>query len=92
MSAERAMNVVSAISKGRGLPSKVPCKREMYEEIYRRYVEESSTCPEAKPVDIVTRIVASPAPKFYLTPSSANIIIGKILRQWYRKRSQRHSL
>ena len=95
VSEERAAIVVSAMLAGRPLIEvnvSAPARVEMFQEIYRRFCEIKKAQPERSIYDIVTEVVISPAPKFYLTPSSAKVIINKIEKGWYeqRKRKYRH--
>lgn len=92
VSEERATIVVGNIIKGDKLEKMRPTKREMYFEIYKRVCELKKTRPTASIYDLVFDVLSGPAPKFYLTPGSAKVIISKIKKQWYeeRKRKLRH--
>ena len=92
VSEERASIVVSNIAKGDKLENMRPTKREMYMEIYRRVQELRKSRPKASNYDLVFDVVNSPAPKFYLTPGSAKVILHKVRHQWYkeRQRNRRH--
>lgn len=94
VSEERAAIVVSSIMKGARLEKMRPTKREMYFEIYRQVKEARKRRPDASIYDLTFDVVCSPAPKFYLSPGSAKVIIYKIKRQWYEERKQklRHCL
>lgn len=78
VSEERAVGVVMKMIKGDTLKDMSPMKREMFTEIYRRVMEEKKQAPHKTITDIVTHIVNCPAPKFYLTPGSAKVIIHNI--------------
>lgn len=89
VSEERAAIVVSNIIRGRSLENMRPTKREMYMEIYRRVCELRKRRPHASVYDLVFDVVNSPAPKFYLTPGSAKVIIHKVRHEWYKDRRRR---
>lgn len=78
VSEERAVGVVMKMLKGDTLKNMSPMKREMFTEIYRRVMEEKRQAPYKTITEIVTSIIDSPAPKFYLTPGSAKVIIHNI--------------
>lgn len=95
VSEERASIVVSAMEAGKSLLDvgvSAPARKEMFEEIFRRYCVLREQRPDASIYDLVSEVVVAPAPKFYLTPSSAKVIINKIEKGWYdqRKRKLRH--
>lgn len=92
VSEERASIVISDMLKGRSIEKMTVNKREMYEEIYRRVLELQKESPDATVYELVSQVVEGPAPKFYLTPKSAKVIISKIKSEWYerRKRKSRH--
>lgn len=92
VSEERASIVISAMTKGDRLEKMHDTKREMYFEIYSRVLEMRKSRPEDSIYDLTFDAVNSPAPKFYLTPGSAKVIIHKIKHEWYeeRKRKLRH--
>ena len=89
VSAERAAIVVSSMMKGNTLESMRPTKREMFEEIYRRVMEMKEKCPYSSIYELTSYVVEEPAPKFYLTPGSAKVIIHRAKKQWHEKRKQR---
>lgn len=92
VSEERASIVISSMTKGETLENMHSTKREMYYEIYSRVLEMRKSRPEDSIYDLTFDAVNSPAPKFYLTPGSAKVIIHKIKHEWYeeRKRKLRH--
>lgn len=94
VSEERAAIVISEMKRGKGLKIKGKVKREMYHEIFRRVEELQRKHPEMSIYDLTFMVVTGPAPKFYLTPGSAKVIIHKVKKQWYeeRKRRLRHCL
>lgn len=92
VSEERAAIVVSAMMKGDCLEGMSETKREMFAEIYRRVMEMKGSRSKMSLSEIIFDVIRQPAPKFYLTPGSAKVIIHKIKRKWYeeRKRKLRH--
>lgn len=84
VSEERAAVVVSAIMRGKPvLETMRPTKREMFKEIYRRVVALKKEHPDWKLCQSVFKVVNSPAPKFYMEPSSALERLFKIRNGWY---------
>lgn len=84
VSEERAAIVVSALLAGRDLPHNMrPTKCEMFSEIYRRVIALRRSRPKATLFDLVSQVVNSPAPKFYMLPRSAMDIIYKIKNGYY---------
>ena len=89
VSEERAMVVVAALMKGKPvLDDMRPTKREMFEEIYRRFLELRKQRPRASMFELVFAVVNSPAPKFYMTPRSAMETIYKIKKGFYEKQER----
>lgn len=89
VSEERAAIVISAMMRGESLDNMRPLKREMYNEIYRRVIKLREENPEAPISRLVATVVEQPAPKFYLTPGSAKVLICKIRKEWYYQRTKR---
>lgn len=92
VSEERAAIVVGLMLKGE---KKIHCtntKREMFEEIYRRFLIEREKHPTASITALTVKVVNSPAPKFYLTPHTAYVYIQKYRKKIFeaRKRKLRH--
>ena len=84
VSEERAAFVVSAIMRGKPiLRSMRPSKREMFIEIHRRVVELKKKCPDWPLNRLVAEVIDSPAPKFYMEPSSVIERLFKIRNGWY---------
>ena len=82
VSEERAMVVIAAMLKGKPiLNSMRPTKREMFNEIYKRVKALRSAYPHLTLFDLVTQVVNSPAPKFYMRPRCAMEIIYKIKKK-----------
>lgn len=84
VSEERAAAIVSAIMRGKPvLNSMRPSKREMFEEIYRRVLALKKIHPDWHLCRLVFDVVNSPAPKFYMEPSSALERLFKIRNGYY---------
>jgi len=88
VSEERAFIAISAMLKGRN-PAFSKYKVEMYQEILRRVKIAQRNNPNEKLRNLVFMVVNQPAPKFYLSPKSAMVIIYKIKRKWYETRKQK---
>ncbi len=89
VSEERAAIVVSAMMRGDKLKNMRQLKREMYNEIYKRAMKLREEHPFMPISQLVAIVVEQPAPKFYLTPGSAKVLICKIRKQWYYQRTKR---
>ena len=94
VSEERAAIVVSAMLEAQGREKNyMPVngvKREMFEEIFRRYLNERKNYPEASVLEVVSVIVNQPAPKFYLTPRTIGEYIYRIKNGWYNRQYDRY--
>lgn len=72
VSEERASAVISLLLRGRPvLDTMRPTKREMFTEILRRVTLLRQTHPDWRLSRLVAKVINSPAPKFYMEPSSA---------------------
>lgn len=86
VSEERAAAVVSAIMRGKPvLETMRPTKREMFEEIHRRVAALKKIHPDWHLCQLVSAVVNSPAPKFYMEASSALERLFKIRSGWYER-------
>ena len=94
VSEERAAIVVVSMLRGDDLGKMISNKKEMFREICSRVVKLRSEHPNMTVYEACFRVVRQPAPKFYLTPGSAKVIICKAKEKWYeeRKRRLRHLL
>ena len=75
------------------LKGMTPLKRKMYLEIYSRVQMLMKEHPGMTRLQAVSEVISSPAPEFYLTPGSVEVIICKMKKKaWYkeRKRKLRH--
>lgn len=89
VSEERAAIVISSMMRGCTLDEMSRMKREMFMEIYRRVMEIQKAYPGISMSEAIFQVIHQPAPKFYLTPGSAKVIIHKIKKKWYEKRNRR---
>lgn len=91
VSEERATAVISLLLRGKPALARMrPTKREMFSEILRR-VRIARTNSPGKPLSyIINDIIHSPAPKFYMAPSSALDRIFKLRKANRNERLQRH--
>lgn len=86
----RAALVVSAMIRGEAhLETMNITKREMYEEIHRRVMLMLEDNPKKTISELCSIVVAQPAPKFYITPGSAKIMVCKARKEWNRRKQQR---
>lgn len=83
VSEERAAIVVSSILAGKPMPRMRSNKREMFEEIFRRFLIYRKQFPGKSVFELTTKIVNEPAPKFYLTPRTVGEFIYRIKNGWY---------
>lgn len=90
VSVERAAAVVSAMLRGKPVLQPMrQSKREMFEEIYRRFIALKERHPDWYLYELVAEVVHSPAPKFYMEPSSALERLFKIRNGWYDKNNDK---
>ena len=86
----RAALVIAAMMRGEvRLDKMCRSKREMYEEIYHRVIKLRQQHPHMTTSELCSIVVMQPAPKFYLTPGSAKIMICKARKEWQRKKMER---
>ena len=71
------------VYKYRGTMRMRAAKREMFEEIFRRFLKEREKHPELTIADTVAIVVHQPAPKFYLTPRTVGELIYRIKNGFY---------
>lgn len=82
VSEERAAFVVKAMLAGRRLPRMRTTKREMFEEIFRRFLLLRERRPGASVGTLVAEVIQQPAPRFYLTPRTVGEFIHRIKKGW----------
>lgn len=90
VSEERAAIVISAMHAGKPLTRMRSNKREMFEEIYRRFLIIREQYPDKSVYELVSMIVNQPAPKFYLTPRTVGEFIYRIKNGWYDNQYDRY--
>ncbi len=91
VSEERATVVVAALLKGKSILNGMrTTKREMFTEIFNRAIALQQQYPNETLTTLVTRVVNSPAPKFYMKPRCAMEIIYRIKRGFYEKQKRRY--
>ncbi|MDO4929641.1 MAG: hypothetical protein Q4E59_00750 [Bacteroidales bacterium] len=84
----RATLVVSAMMRSETvLEGMWPLKREMYEEIHRRVIALREEYPHRTVSDLCAMVVQQPAPKFYLTPGSAKMMVCKARKEWRKRKT-----
>ncbi len=89
----RAALVVSAIGRGEDcLKEMLPLKREMYMEIYQRVMGMRNKFPNMSISELCSIVTMQPAPKFYLTPGSAKMMICKTRKKWKEKKRKMMNL
>lgn len=88
VSEERAAAVISIMERKMPFPKMRYNKREMFLEIYRRYLAARKIHPGKSPVELISQIVNEPAPKFYLTPRTFGELYYRILNGFYDKTRQ----
>lgn len=89
VSAPRAAVVVACIMRGDNLHYMRPNKREMFFEIHRRVMKLRRTYSDWSMPKLIEAVIAQPAPKFYLAPGSARVLILKARKQWFAESSSR---
>lgn len=90
VSEERAAVEVSRMLVGKPFSRMRQNKREMFEEIFRRYIALRDLHPDKSLFVLVSDIVRQPAPKFYLTPRTVGEFIYCIKNGWYDKQFDRY--
>ena len=89
VSEERAAVMLSVIMNGDRLKGMSKNKREMFYEIYRRAKALLKKNPGQNMRELARQIVTQPAPKFYITPESAKIIIFHAKKRWYEEKKKK---
>ncbi len=90
VSEERAAVEVARMLVGKPFSRMRQNKREMFEEIFRRYLALRDLHPDKSLFELVSRVVHQPAPKFYLTPRTVGEFIYRIKNGWYDKQFDRY--
>ena len=90
VSEERAAIVISTLLAGKVIPNMRKNKREMFDEIFRRFLIARGQYPEKSIYALAIMVVNQPAPKFYMTPRTVGELIYRIKNGWYEKRFNRY--
>lgn len=90
VSEERGAVEVARMLVGKPFSPMRQNKREMFEEIFRRYLALRDLHPDKSLFELVSKVVHQPAPKFYLTPRTVGEFIYRIKNGWYDKQFDRY--
>ena len=90
VSEERAAIVISTLLAGKVIPNMRKNKREMFDEIFRRFLIVREQYPEKSIYALAIMVVNQPAPKFYMTPRTVGELIYRIKNGWYNKQFNRY--
>lgn len=90
VSEERAAIVVARMLARKPLLMMRDNRREMFEEIYRRFLLLRNEYPRKSVYELVSVIVNQPAPKFYLTARTVGEFIYRIGNGWYDRQFDRY--
>lgn len=89
VSEPRASVVISKILHGDDLHDMRPTKREMFFEIYRRFLPLYKENPDTPISQLVGIVIEQPAPKFYLAPGSAKVMITNAKKKWHEEKKKK---
>lgn len=82
VSEERARDVVGAMLRGKEVLNGMrECKQRMFREIHRRFTLLRQRDPDRSMIDLLSEIIYSPAPEYYMEPSNATYLIYAARRQ-----------
>ncbi len=90
VSEERAAIVISTLLAGKVVPNMRRNKREMFDEIFHRFLIAREQYPEKSIYALAIMVVNQPAPKFYMTPRTVGELIYRIKNGWYDKQFNRY--
>lgn len=90
VSEERAAIVISTLLAGKVVPNMRRNKREMFDEIFHRFLIAREQYPEKSIYTLAIMVVNQPAPKFYMTPRTVGELIYRIKNGWYDKQFNRY--
>lgn len=88
VSEERAAAVINAMLTNKPLIRMRSNKKEMFDEIFRRFLERRRQYPDMPVLDLVSMIVNEPAPKFYLTPRTVGEYLYRIKNGNYEQHNR----
>lgn len=89
VSEPRATVVVTKLLQGEDISRMHKTKQEMYREIYSRYLIEREKYPTLSVAHVVGIVIEQQAPKFYLAPESARVMILKAKKKWFAEKRKR---
>ena len=78
VSVDRAYNVILNMLNGKSISNMNSRKREMFQEIFRRYKIYSKEHPSLTKMDVIWHVCNQEAPSFYLTPKSMHVILHRV--------------
>lgn len=64
----------------------MPLKREMYKEIYRRFIVRRKYDDVSSDKEILSKVINSQAPRFYISARSAELLINNLRKKCRRVR------
>lgn len=78
ISDRRAQDVITRMLEGGSIDNMRPERKRMFQEIYRRCLNEMNSGRAVPLVELVREVISQPAPEFYITPGSAIVYLCKI--------------
>lgn len=90
VSEERAAVEVSRMLAGKPFSRMRKNKREMFQEIFRRFLILRDQFPDKSVYELTSVVVNQPAPKFYLTARTVGEFIYRIKNGWYDRQFDRY--
>lgn len=81
VSVDRAYNVILNMLNGKSISNMNSQKREMFQEIFRRYKIYSKEHPSLTKMDVIWQVCNQEAPSFYLTPKSLHVILHRVRKE-----------
>lgn len=81
VSVDRAYNVILNMLNGKSISNMNSQKREMFQEIFRRFKIYSKEHPSLTKMDVIWHVCNQEAPSFYLTPKSLHVILHRVRKE-----------
>ena len=81
VSVDRAYNVILNMLNGKSISNMNYQKREMFQEIFRRFKIYSKEHPSLTKMDVIWHVCNQEAPSFYLTPKSMHVILHRVRKE-----------
>lgn len=81
VSVDRAYNVILNMLNGKSINNMNSQKREMFQEIFRRFKIFSKEHPSLTKMDVIWHVCNQEAPSFYLTPKSMHVILHRVRKE-----------